>query len=809
MADAEMLRYATRALLKSPAFSGAVIVILAITIGATSGTFSAVHAILLTPLPISEPSRLVVGWETDAKASGPVELSYKDFQDWQAGSQSFASFAGVGSSNWPMVLDGRGDPVQLPVTGVTASFFETLGARPFLGRTFKPSDDVPNAARVIVLNHDTWVRRFGADPTVVGQRVVLDDKLYTVVGVMPKGFDFPRKTELWTPATPILADSGALNDAIGVLYGVGRLRDDVTPAAASAELTRLVRSVRAKEPTGNLGSGAVVTPFIDYFFGPVRPALWLLFAAVAVLLLIACANVSALLLARASLRRREQAIQLALGASRFTLARTWILEALMLSTAGGLLGLFACRVFATAIVRLAPDDIPHIADVSINPSVIAFTCLAVFITAVGCGIAPVRHAGAVELREALSDAAYGTPGRQARRSRSLLLMLQMAFAVVLLVSAGLVVRSFVKLRTLDLGFSASGVLVMDVTSRSAGSSGNEWMQQLLARVRTFPGVEAAGAVHLPPLAFGPVGSGTWFQYEGQPRTVEATAGNPILNYQVATPDYFHAMRIALKQGRLFDARDDARSTKVVILGESTAKRLWPRENAIGKLIGMPTFADGPAQVAWRTVVGVVADVRYLGLDDVSSLDVYDPAAQALYTASNLVVRTAGNPLSIASAVEAAARALDTRVVIDRVTTLESVVSRTVAPWRLSAWMFGVFATLAAFLAAVGLFSLVSLDVASREKEFAVRMAFGAVRRDIVRHVFSAAAWHVLVGVGSGFAIAVLSTRALQRLLFGVEPLDGVTYACVIVLVLAVVAIASYVPARRAAGLDPSVLLRRG
>ena len=803
------LRLTIRYLLKRPGYSAAVVAILALAIAATSSIFSAVHAVLLAPSPIAHPTRLVIAWLSDtARNYGVVELSYREFEEWRDRSRSFSDVAVMGSSNWTMVLDGRGDPVRLPMAGVSAGFFETLGARPLLGRTIQPPDDLPNAAGVIVLNHGAWVSRFGADPGVVGTTVTLDEKAYTIVGVMPAGFDVPRQAEFWTPVVPILAPPGDADNAldVGVLFVVGRLREGVTPSAASQDLDRIVET-RQTTGAASVGSRVTITPFLDYLFGPVRAALWLLLAAVGVLMLIACANVSALMLARVSLRRREHSIRLAVGATRASLGRLWMFEILSLSIAGGALGVLVCGWMIAAIVALAPDDIPRLTDVAMNVPVALFAGAAVFLTALLCGIAPVRQASAANLVEGLNDAARSTPGRQTRRTRSLLLVFQMAFAVVLLIGAGLVVRSFDKLRTIDLGFSPSGVVSMQIDPRGAGTGRNAWFRELLTRVEALPGIETAGTVYLPPLALGPIGQGTWVLLEGQPDTPEVRRINPLLNYQIASPGYFRAMTIPLRRGRLFDARDDGRTARVAIVGENTAERLWPGENPIGKRIGLPTFVPGERRVVWRTVVGVVAAVRYKGLDD-NSLDVYDPAEQAAQTADHLVLRTDRSAPAVAAAVQTVARDLDPRVVIDHVTTLEAVVSRVMAPWRLSAWMFTLFAIVAALLAAVGLFSLVNLDTAGRRQEFAVRIALGALRRDIVRLVLTSAGWQVVAGIGLGLLIALFSTRALQSLLFGVEPIDGITYSSVIALILGLVAIASYVPARRAAGLDPSTLLRR-
>jgi predicted permease len=718
--------------------------------------------------------------------------------------------AALGSANWTMVMDGRGEAVRLPFTAVSASFFEVLGARPMLGRTFRAEDDVANAGGVIVLSYGTWIRRFGGDPSIVGNTATLDQKLYTIIGVMPRGFDFPRGAEFWTPVVPVLIGSSAqlgedVLTNVGVLFVVGRLRDGVTPQVATEELDRVASSLRIGTP--KFGSSVTVTPFLEYLFGPVQSVLWLLFAAVGVLLLIACANISALMLTQASMRRREYAIRMALGATRLNLGKLWILETFTLSVVGGVLGLISCWGITAAIVTLGPDDIPRIAEVSVNLPVAAFTAGVVSFTALICGIPAIRQTNAANMLEALNDAARSTPGRHSRRTRSALLVLQMALAVVLLVGAGLVVRSFASLRALDLGFSPRGVLVMLVIPRSPKPPADRWFGELISRVEARPGVKAAGAVFPPPLVIGMVGQGTWFMSEGQSDAPEVIASNPRLNYEVATPGYFRAMGIALRRGRLFDGTDDDRAPRVVIVGDTTARRLWPGQDPIGRRLWMPSFAPGPRQALWRTVVGVVDDVRYQGIDD-GSLDIYDPAQQAGMAAEYLVVRTEDAPLAMAADVRAIAKSLDPRVVIDRVTTFEAVVARTFAPWRLSAWMFTLFAAFASLLAAVGLFSLVTLDVASRQREFAIRMAVGALPGDILRLAAGCALWQVALGVVSGLFVALAATRAMQSLLFGVEAVDGVTYASVVAFVLSMVSIAVYWPARRAATVQVSALLRR-
>jgi putative ABC transport system permease protein len=805
------VRLTVRDLVRQPTFTAATVVTLALAIGANSAIFSAVHAVLLKPSAIRQPDNLVICWERDAARSPVVELSYRNFQDWIAHSRSFSQAAAIGSSTWPAILEGRGESVRLASAGVSASFFDTLGVAPVLGRGFRPEDDAPNAARVVILSHRTWVTRFGADLEVVGTSIQLDEG-HTVVGVMPPEFDFPHRTDLWLPVVPILASAGdgrvqSPLENVGVLFVIGRLREGLTPAMASEELNRVARQLQQTGTANRFGTDVVVTPFLDYLIGPVRHALWALFGAVGVLLLIGCANVSGLMLTHVSVRRREHAIRLALGATRRHLGRHWALEALILSLAGGCVGLIASRWMVHGIVALAPEDLPRLTSISFNLPVFAFTSLAVLATALLCGAQPVWHAGTLNVLQALNDAARATPGRRSHRARSLLLVFQIGLSVVLLVAAGLVVRSFMNLRSIDLGFEPSSVLTMNVGPRGDNPRANEWMRDLLARVSALPDVDAAGAVYLRPLALGPIGAETWVILEGQPDTQQSRRLNPTLSYQVATPGYFTAMRIQLERGRFFDDRDHIASPRVAIVSERTARALWRGEDPIGRRILMPAHSSDGGPNVWRTVVGVVSDVRYRGIDDVR-LDVYDAALQAAVTAGDLVVRTLRDPLTVAGAVQAEARRLDARVVIDRLTTMDAIVSRAIAPWRFSVWMFTLFAVLAFVLATVGLFSLVSLDVAQRRHEFAVRLAVGAQRRDVSRSVLVSALWRVVPGLAFGVLAAVVGSRGIRHILFRVEPLDLTTYLAVMVLVFAVVTAASWLPAHRAAGIDPLALLRR-
>ena len=790
------LGFTLRLLSKAPGYAVAAIVTLAMAIGANSAVFSAVYAVLLKPLPIRDTSQLAVGWGIDPSHGLPVvELPYRLIDNVSRNARSFSRVAAMGSTTWPAWLKGRGPNQRVSLAGVSAPFFDTLGALPALGRTFRPEEDVPNAPRVVILSYGTWLTRFGADPSIIGTRIDLDDRLHTVVGVMPRGFDVPRGTEFWTPVVPFLAASSpdAL-DNVGVLYLLGRLAPGVALRAAREELKHSGRDV-------------ALTPFIEYTLGPVRQALWALLAAVAILLVISCANVSGLMLTRVSLRRREHGIRLALGARSSDLARSWIVETLLLSIAGGALGLIASRWIVKVLVALAPEDIPRLTDVAINGPVAGFSFAAILATALLCGIGPVRQAVATSLVSTLNDGAHTITSLHTRRLRSALVVLQIGLSVVLLIAATLVSRSFFNLRRVDLGFQPSGVLTMNVAPDNPKPSASAWIDELLMRVRRLPNVDAAGAVYLRPFVLGVIGQETSVILEGQPDTPAASQRNPALNYEVATPGYFQAMRIALKRGRLFDARDDRRSPRVAIVSEATARRLWPGEDPIGKRVLLPSMIDARHPHEWRTVIGVVGDVRYRGIDDVR-FDLYDAADQAPLEARTIVIRASQDPVSVAAAVQAEARRLDPNVFIDGLTTLDAAVARIMAPWRFSAWTFGVFAAFAFALAVVGLFSMVMLDVAHRERELAIRIAVGARRLDLLRSVLVPAGWRLLGGTLFGIAAALAGSRALQSLLFGIESIDGGTYAGVIAVVVGVVSIASYLPARKAARSDPTMLFTR-
>ncbi len=813
------MRLALRQLKNAPGYTLAAVTTLALAIGATTAIFSAVYAVLLKPMPIRAPEQLVVAWGTSAAANMRVlELSYLDVRDIGAMTPDIGAVASHSSSTWTAVLDGEGDPVKLPTTGVSGDFFEVLGAIPHLGRLIRPQDDQTRSAPVTVISHGLWTRQFGSDPAIIGRRIRLDEQLHEVVGVMPASFNYPRGTEAWRPAAPIIGDPVAGGNPnpmrnIGVLLLIARLNGGITPAVAAAEWTRVHAQIMAATMPAGIPprqQEIAVTPFLDYQIGPARQAIWVLFGAVGVLLLIACANVSGLMLTRVSLRAHDDAVRVAIGGTRWAVARLWAAETAWVTLMGGVLGLLACQWLIATIVALAPEGIPRLDEIAVDRTVAMFSIAVMAISTLLCSAAPIRHASIVNLLDTLNDGSRTVAGGRSYRTRSSLLIVQIGLAVVMLVAAGLVVRSFGALQALDLGFDRHAVLRLKVEPRVDDTLINPWIAEFLPQIAALPEVAAAGAVYLTPMELGSIGHGTWAIAEGQPDTAETSQRNPIVNYLSATPEYFTAMGIPLRRGRMFTADDRATSPRVTLISESTAAAFFPNQDPIGKRFQAASFAGMPGGV-WRTVIGVVGNVRYRGLHEVP-LDMYDPPLQSTAPATSLVVRLQRGQehraLAVAAAIHTQARQRDPRVLVSGITLLDDVVNNEIAPWRFSAWVFALFALLAFALAMLGLFSLVSLDVANRRREFAIRMAVGASGRHIVSGVVRSASLRAGMGITVGVAVALIATRGLQNLVFGITLVDVTTYVIVIGLVAMVVAVASYLPARRAAHQSPLVLLRR-
>jgi predicted permease len=805
------LRYALRALAKNPGVSVTAIIVLALAIGANTAVFGVVDKVLVRPLPIADPDRVVVIWPRErANPTTIGEISHWTFKSWDEHAQSFESLAAIGSVNWSLLLRQGDELTTLPVAAVSASFFPIVRTQAKLGRTLFPDDDRKGAADVAVMSHRSWIGRFHGDPEIIGRRLALSGKQYTVVGVMPDGFDYPRGVELWIPVVPQLAEASAKwrIDALeapwfGVLFLVGRLKPDVSVERARTEISALIE--RNAGEAFQSGMEAVVTPIREHIFGKTRPALIALAVSVCLVLLIAAANITTLLLVRAAGRKQEIATRIAVGATRWRVVRHSLADALVLSTLAGLAGVFVAQLTSSGLVRLAPIDVPRLETVRFDARTVMFVWIVCLIVAILAGVVPGIHASRCNIADALK-----TGGSRLTRSLKLrrgFVVAQIAIAMTLLVVAGLVGRSFVNLTQLDFGFDPTNVLTLDVTVPDAPPERrNIFYSALLDRVRGLPGVEAAGAIFLRPLEHAGIGTDASILLEGQ--RVEDSEQNPRANYEAVTPGYFEAMSMRMRRGRPFTDADDNRGQQVAIVSEGLARRLWPGQEAVGKQLlrpGAPKDLNGKPM--WSTVVGVVADARYRGIADVR-FDLYVPYLQNPNDpVKHLMVRTTTDPLVLARAIRAEALRLEPGALAEAATTMEAVVGKAIAPWRFSASTIGFLSALAIIIAILGVYGIVKQSSVERTKEIAVRVALGASSRSIVTLVLREALLVVMAGIAMGLLAAGIASSVMTSLLFDVQALDPITFFAMAVLFSIVALAATYLPARRAARVDPLVALR--
>jgi predicted permease len=817
-------REALLRLRRAPGLGAAAGLMLALGIGASTAMFSVVDAVLLRGLPFSAPERLLVMWERDLEGTHPlVEVSYPHFLDWRAGAASFEDLAVFGSNNWGLEARPRegGERYRITYSAVSASFFETLGAKPRLGRTFRAEDDEPGAGRVVVLSEGLWETRFGGDPGIVGRSIALGvapPESYTVIGVMPKDFQFPRGAEAWAPAGREIAEvarkqsmSAEQLRGLGVFYVVGRRKPSATTAAVASEMDRLIG--RLAREHGRPGKTAVaMISFMDHFYGRrTRPALVALGAAVGLVLLIACGNAAGIQLVGALQRQKDIAIRLALGASRWRIARQLLVESGVLAVAGGCLGIVFAAWGLETLLAWVPADIPRLEDAAVDRRVLLFTLGATVTTALLVALVPASRASSLRLAPSALELA-GEPQRR-HRWRVLITVAEVAMAVVVLVAAGLLSRSFLRLAAIDLGYHPENVLTFKVVPRedryATIRDQHAFSRQILERLRGVPGVLAAGAVHLRPLEFGPIGSDSYVIVEGQPLDRDTVERNPWVNWEAATPGYFRAMGMRLLEGRDFDERDHEAAPPVVIVSESLARHFWSGERAVGKRLITWTgrrWEDIAAKPVWQTVVGVVEDARYRGLADLW-LDLYLPYLQSPSPVGHLVVRTRADPLGLAGVIRSEIRALDPDQTVDGITSLEAIVSRALSPWRWNAVLSSAFGAIALILAASGIFGVVAYTVRGSTREIGIRMALGADSRGVIRMFLARAMKATLAGLALGVALASVLGRLLENLLFQVTASDPVTYAAMAGTVMAAALLAAYLPAGRAARVDPMVALR--
>ena len=684
-----------------------------------------------------------------------------------------------------------------------------------IGRTFRPADDLRGARPTVVLSADVWRQQFSSDPFVVGRLLTVGTGTkavaFEVIGVMPPDFRIPAGAQVWTALGPALVarrrEDG--RDGVARCTRIGRLAPGATVENAVAELSTIARNEELKNGMANTSMAVVATPLLTHLLGPARPALLAIAGASGALLLIACANAAALLLVHGAGRRREVAVRFALGARRLQIVRQLFCESIVLSLIAGVLGVGLAYVSFGAIVSLAPIDVPRLDEAAIDVRALLFALVLCLGTAVMVGLLPAwRHSGAAPFAGLHERSRSATAASSSARARKLLVAAQLAAVVVLLTAAGLFIRSFTALLRLDLGFDPRGVLTFNVgfSEEKHDTKEKQWalVDAVLDSARRLPGAIAAGAVFQRPFAHGAIGMDTNVIIEGQPLASESASRNPILNWEVATPDYFRAMDIRLLQGRLFDERDTAKSPLVVIVGQSLAARLWPGQDPIGRR--MLTEAQEGKEPPWQTVVGVVEDARYREVET-PRFDLYLPYRQAPNQVQHFMVRLSGDPLAAVPALRSAVAALDPGARVDGISTMEEVVGRAFAPWRFSSIVVSAFAAIALTFAAVGIATLVAFAVTQRTREIGVRVALGAQTRDVVVLVASEGAWVALAGLAIGVLAAWILRRSVESMLFGVAPDDTLTFAGVALLLGVVSLLAAYLPARSAARIDPAAALR--
>jgi len=802
------LRYAFRQLIKSPSFSATAIFALALGIGATTAMFAVIYAFLLRPLPFADPEKLVMLQSRSTRSGSDVGVNYLDFVDWQKQSRSFADMAFF-NLRWNGNLEANGGATEtLKTTFTTANLFTLLGVEPTLGRNLTPADDAKDASKVMLISERLWKKSFGGNPAVIGQNIRLDGTPRTIVGVMPAGFRFPSQTDLWVPMASVFGMSD--NREWRADQSIGRLKPEATVQQAQAEMMLIAERLAQQYPNTNKEIGAAVIPLRDHWIGDVRFSLLLLLAACGGVFLIACANVSQLLLARATTRERELAVRAALGASRWRLGRQVLIESAVLAIIGSAAGVIMSYWLVGVVAGSIPIELPFWIKLDVNPRVLAFTIIASGITALLAGSVPAWHAGRVGISQSLKSVGGNTGATSAgTRSREILTAAQVAVSVVLLVGASLVLRSLFKLREVNPGFDARQVVMMEVNPTYTGDEPAQKrvdrFVRLSERMSAIPGVEAVAANNSPPF----VPQRPWnrlpFTAEGQSDSEQRA--NPRPNFQTVSPDYFRVLRIPLLRGRAFQNTDTIDAPPVCVVSKQLAERVWPGQDAIGKRLtmGRPDDDGGPR---WMTVVGIVADVRHQALEREAGPELYNPTLQLAWKQTHFLVRArSGDPSGLVPALRREAAAAFPDVGVFNFVSLEKEVGNSLWQSRLRGWLLGFFSAVALLLAATGLSGAVAYGVAQRTREIGIRMALGATRGSVLRLVLGQGMRAVAIGLVAGIGGSLIVSRVLNALLFGVSSHDLTSYGVACLLLALTAAIAALIPARRASQVNPMEALR--
>ena len=801
------LRYAIRLLAKTPAFTLIAILTLALGIGANTAIFSVVNAVLLRPLAFRDPSRLVLTLEKNPAFTAVSSISYLNYLDWRDQSHSFESLEATRGTT--LTLTGAGEPERLNARMATAGLFSLLGIHAMVGRTFLPDEDRPSGAPVVLLSYGLWQRRFGGSRDLIGKPISLDSQPRTVVGVLPAGFEILQPADVFVPLMPwakTLPDDRNWHPGI---IPIGRLKPGVSLEQARTEIQGIAKRLEQQYPLYNTGVSGEVAGLQDQLVQNVRPALLLLLGAVAFVLLIACVNMANLLLARAASRGREVAIRASMGASRGRVVRQLLTESVLISLAGGSLGLLLGGAALGPLLKLSAGSVPQIFTVGLDPWVLAFTLVVSVLTGLVFGIVPALRTAKIDLRETLNEGSRGsTSGPGQHRLRGFLVATEIALATLLLVGSGLLLRSFSKLQDVTPGFRPDHLVVADIplsqNAYAKPEQRHEFFDRLLERARELPGVSSAGAASFLPMSGG--GSIIHFNIQGKPPKTphEFVAAG----YRAVTPDYLETLKVPLLQGRFFSAADNDKAPPVVVINATMASNFFQGENPLGKR--MQIGATPEQEVPWMEIVGVVGDMLPgLGLDPQSEMYLPYRQADALLPVFQLsvVLRTAAEAKVQASALRSALAEIDPDQPMVKIRTMEDNISATVAQPRFRTWLIGIFAGLAMMLAAVGIYGVMSYSVTQRTNEIGIRVTLGAQPDDVFKTVVGEGLRLALLGVAVGLVAALALTRLLQTFLYNISASDPLTFCSVALLLTLVALAASFFPARRATRVDPMVALR--
>ncbi len=813
------VRYGARMLLKNPGITFVVILALALGIGANTAIFSVVNAVLLRPLPYHESERLVFLNERSAVLD-EMSISYPNFTDWRNQNHVFEKIGVYNRNSYN--LTGYGEAERIPTGQVSADLFAALRVNAAIGRVFTNEEDKPGGTPVVVLTYGLWQRRFGGQMSILNQALTLNGKSYTVIGVMPQGYLYPSRVEMFVPVGQLSGDPNwqQRGNHPG-LYGVARLKPGATLAQAEADMDNIAVNLEKQYPDNNAGNRVRIRPLLEIYVSDARSTLWVLFGAVAFVLLIACANIANLLLARATARQKEMAIRSAMGAGRWRIARQLLTESVLLSLVGGTLGLLIARWCIDFILYISPDAIPRSREISLDWRVLAFTIGVSFLTGILFGLVPALQAGVVDVHETLKETGRGTSGRHWVRSS--LVIVEVATTLVLLIGAGLMIRSFYRLQNVNPGFSyarlASFTVSLPQKKYVTEEQRTDFFKRLLENLRALPGVESTA------IASGlPLGNNGWqtsFVVDGQP--LPPRDQTPLMEACTVTPDYFRAMNIPLLRGRYFTDQDNRSfvagrdvskldegerlmaGVNSIIIDEEFARRHWPNEDAVGKRIRIGTHDE---KAPTLTVVGVVGRVKMEGLSqDSNRVQGYFAFWQLPFTGMTVIVKASGDPDQLVASAREQVKQIDPDQPIYNVRTMDQIRAESVAPERLNLTLFSIFAGIALVLAIVGIYGVMSYTVTQRTHEIGIRMAIGAQRRDVFKMVMGQGMMLALIGIGIGLVGAFALTRLMATMLFGVTATDPATFAVIAILLTAVSVLACYLPGRRATKVDPVVSLR--